>query len=140
MLNLARNEPQPRQVGAIAAEENIPRKFLEAIMTELGRADLVIGSRGKYGGYRLARPADLITFGAVMRVADGPLALIACASPNFYRRCDDCPDEVACALRRVMIQARNEMSAILDRTSLADAMDEPEMAELGEETLAMVGP
>lgn len=125
MLNLARNEPQPRQVGAIAAEENIPRKFLEAIMTELGRADLVVGSRGKYGGYRLARPADLITFGAIMRVTDGPLALIACASPNFYKRCDDCQDEAACALRSVMIEVRNEMSAILDRTSLAKAAEQP---------------
>ena len=85
MLCLAKAEPDSRQVSVIAAEENIPRKFLEAIMSDLGRADLVVGVRGKYGGYRLARPADLITFGAIMRVTDGPLALIACASPNLHR-------------------------------------------------------
>jgi Rrf2 family protein len=122
LLHLARNDPDSRQVALISAEENIPRKFLEAIMTDMRRARLVVSMRGKLGGYRLARPADLITFGEVMRVTDGPLALIACASPNFYRRCDDCPDEAACVLRRVMGHVRNEVSEILDRTTLTDAL------------------
>ena len=122
LLNLTRSDPDSRQVAAISAEENIPRKFLEAIMTDLRRARLVVSMRGKLGGYRLARPADLITFAEVMRVTDGPLALVACASPNFYRRCDDCPDEGACVLRRVMGQVRNEVSEVLDRTTLADAL------------------
>jgi Rrf2 family protein len=122
LLNLARNEPYSRHVAAIAAEETIPRKFLEAIMTDLRRAHLVVSTRGKLGGYRLARPADLVTFAEVMRVTDGPLALIPCASPNFYRRCDDCPDEAACVLRRVLGAVRNEVSEILDRTTLADAL------------------
>jgi len=55
-------------------------------------------------------------------VTDGPLALIPCASRNFYRRCDDCPDEGACVLRRVLGAVRNEVSEILDRTTLADAL------------------
>ena len=122
LLNLTRSDPDSRQVAAISVEENIPRKFLEAIMTDLRRARLVTSMRGKLGGYRLARPADLITFAEVMRVTDGPLALVACASPNFYRRCDDCPDEGACVLRRVMGQVRNEVSEVLDRTTLADAL------------------
>jgi len=122
MLNLARNSSRSRQVAAMASEETIPRKFLEAIMTDLRRADLVISTRGKFGGYRLSRPADLVTFGEVMRVTDGPLALIPCASRNFYRRCDDCPDEGACVLRRVLGAVRNEVSEILDRTTLADAL------------------
>ena len=124
LLNLARSEPDSRQVAVLAAEENIPRKFLEAIMTDLRRARLVVSMRGKLGGYRLARPADLITFGEVMRVTDGPLALIACASQNFYRRCDDCPDETACILRRIMGAVREEVSDVLDRTTLADALAE----------------
>ncbi|HEX4179437.1 MAG TPA: Rrf2 family transcriptional regulator [Caulobacteraceae bacterium] len=122
LLNLARNDPDSRQVAAISLEENIPRKFLEAIMTDMRRARLVISMRGKTGGFRLARPADLISFAEVMRVTDGPLALIACASPNFYRRCDDCPDEAACVLRRVLGAVRNEVAEILDRTTLADAL------------------
>ena len=122
MINLARSDVAARQVSAIAAEENIPRKFLEAIMSDLRRARLVESTRGKFGGYRLARPAGLITLCEVMRVTNGPLALISCASRAFYRRCDDCPDETACILRRVMGSVRDEVSEILDRTTLAGAL------------------
>jgi Rrf2 family protein len=125
MMNLARSETGSRQVSAIAAQENIPRKFLEAIMPDLRRGQLVQSTRGKLGGYRLARPADLITFGQVIRLADGPLALLPCASRNFYRRCDDCPDEASCILRRIMADVRQEVSEILDGTTLADALRTP---------------
>jgi Rrf2 family protein len=130
MINLARGDAGSRQVSAIAAEENIPRKFLEAIMSELRRAGLVESARGKLGGYRLARPADLITFGEVIRLTDGPLALAPCVSRNFYRRCDDCTDEATCILRRVLARVRNEASEILDRTTLADALVAPAAALL----------
>jgi Rrf2 family protein len=122
LINLARSDGGARQVSGISTEENIPRKFLEAIMSELRRAGLVESARGKTGGYRLARPADLITFGEVIRLTDGPLALVPCVSRNFYKRCDDCTDEAACTLRRVMARVRNEVSEILDRTTLADAL------------------
>jgi Rrf2 family protein len=122
LIHLARSDGGARQVSGISTEENIPRKFLEGIMSDLRKAGLVESARGKMGGYRLARPADLITFGEVIRITDGPLALIPCASRNFYKRCDDCPDEAACTLRRVMARVRNEVSEILDRTTLADAL------------------
>ena len=126
MLDLARAPAgKPRQVSAIAIEENIPRKFLEAIMSDLRQQGLVESTRGKLGGYRLTRPPGLITFGEIMRITDGPLALIPCVSHKFYRRCDDCTDEATCALRRVLGQVRNEVSDILDRTTLADALKGP---------------
>jgi len=125
MIDLARAPSGARRVSDIADQETIPRKFLEAIMSELRRGNLVASSRGKMGGYRLARPADLITFGEIIRLIDGPLALLPCASRNFYRRCDDCPDEGACVLRRVLASVRNEVSEILDRTTLADALNTP---------------
>ncbi len=124
LLNLARSDGGARDVGTISANENIPRKFLEAIMSDLRRARLVESTRGKLGGYRLARPADLITFGEIMRVTNGPLALLSCASRTFYRRCEDCPDEAICVLRRVLGKVRDEVSEILDRTTLADALAE----------------
>jgi len=130
MLNLSRAAGRTRQVSAIAIEENIPRKFLEAIMSELREAGLVESARGKFGGYRLARPAELITFGEIMRLTDGPLALVPCVSHKFYRRCADCADEAACALRRVMAKVRREVSDILDRTTLADRGGAMEMLEL----------
>jgi Rrf2 family protein len=125
LINLARSGGGSRNVSDIASEENIPRKFLEAIMSDLRRAALVESARGKMGGYRLARPADLITFGQIIRTTDGPLALLPCASRNFYRRCDDCPDEATCVLRRILADVRNEVSEILDRTTLADALRRP---------------
>lgn len=126
MLNLARLPVRTsRQVSLLAVEENIPRKYLEAIMSELRQEGLVESVRGKFGGYRLQRPAEVITFGQIMRVTDGPLALIPCVSHNFYKRCDDCVDENACSLRRVMARVRREVSDILDRTSLADAIASP---------------
>jgi Rrf2 family protein len=122
LLNLARHGGEPRVVSLIATDEQIPRKYLEAIMSDLRRAELVDSTRGWSGGYQLARPADLITFGEVIRLTDGPLALLPCASRNFYKRCEDCVDEAACAIRRVMASVRNEVSEILDRTTLADAI------------------
>jgi len=129
LINLARFGGAARGVSLISAEENIPRKFLEGIMADLRRGDLVDSVRGKAGGYRLARPADLITFGEVIRLTDGPLALLPCVSQNFYRRCEDCPDEAACALRRVMAVVRTEVSEILDRTTLADVLSRRALAE-----------
>ncbi|MDB5687194.1 MAG: transcriptional regulator [Rhizorhabdus sp.] len=123
MLNLARAvEHRPKQVSLIAIEETISRKFLEAIMSELRQAGLIESTRGKHGGYRLTRPPEKITFGEIMRLTDGPLALLPCVSQKFYRRCDDCPDEGACALRRVMADVRREVSDILDRMTLSDAL------------------
>jgi len=112
----------PSQVKAIAEAQNIPYKFLEGIMSDLRRAELVSSVRGKYGGYVLARPAHEIMFGDVIRAIDGPLAMVPCASINFYRRCDDCDDESLCAIRRVLRGVRNEVSEILDKTSLAAAV------------------
>jgi len=139
LLNLARHDPDQRGVSAIAQEEQIPRKFLEAIMTELRKAQIVESTRGWSGGYRLARPADLVTFGEVIRLTDGPLALLPCASRNFYKRCEDCSDETACALRRVMAQVRNEVSEILDRTTLTDALRGAGPIRLLDETAASPG-
>ena len=136
LINLARGDGSARQVSAIAADERIPRKFLEGIMSELRKAQLVESARGKTGGYRLARPADVITFGQVIRVTDGPLALVPCVSQNFYRRCEDCADEAACALRRVMARVRSEVSEILDRTTLADALTAGAPATLLEDRMS----
>lgn len=111
----------PCQVTAIAEAETIPRKFLEAIMSDLRRANLVNSVRGKFGGYVLARSPDEIMFGDIIRATDGPLALVPCVSKKFYRRCEDCVSEELCVIRKVMAGVREEVSAILDRTSIAQA-------------------
>ena len=123
LIHLARVAgANPVGTAAIAEAETIPRKFLEAILTDLTRHGLITSVRGKYGGFRLARPAAEITFGDAIRATDGPLALLPCVSKLFYRRCEDCPDEDACALRRVMADVREQVSGVLDQRSLADAV------------------
>jgi Rrf2 family protein len=123
LVHLARQDSSegPRQIAVIAASEQIPRKFLEAILVDLKRARLVESVRGQAGGYHLARPAEEISFGDIIRATDGPLALVPCVSKAFYRRCDDCHDEATCAIRHIMADVREGVSAILDQTSLAEA-------------------
>jgi Rrf2 family protein len=123
LIHLASKNPEkPHPTAEIAAASNVPRKFLEAILLDLKIAGIVHSTRGKLGGYTLARPPEEITFGDVIRVTDGPLALIHCASRKFYRRCLDCPDEQACELRKIMIEARDKLSAVLDNHTLAHAL------------------
>lgn len=109
------------QVGEMAVRQVIPRKYLEAIMGDLRRAGLVLARRGPGGGYRLARAPDRISFVEVIRAIDGPIALVPCASENFYERCGDCHDEATCAIRRTMVRVRTSAVAILEQTTLADA-------------------
>jgi Rrf2 family protein len=116
-------------VSDIAERENLPKKFLEAILLELNRNGLVRSRRGRGGGYALAKPADLITFGQVVRIMDGPLAPLACVSVNYYRRCDECHDEQTCEIRKVMRRVRDAIAAELDGTSLAKALAEGKMPQ-----------
>jgi Rrf2 family protein len=107
------------QLSELARLENIPVKFLEQILLALKNCGLLQSKRGKEGGYYLARPADAILLGQIVRVLDGPLAPIRCVSQIAYEPCT-CPDENICGLRMVMGDVRNAIAQILDNTSLAD--------------------
>jgi Rrf2 family protein len=109
------------QARDISTEQNIPKKFLDLIFFELRRHGLVQSTRGREGGYMLARPAAEISIAAIVRAVDGALAPLPCASVKFYRRCSDCDDEKTCEVRRLMREVRDAASAILDNTSLAEA-------------------
>lgn len=117
-------------IAEIAARERAPKKFLELILLELKRHGLVYSQRGRNGGYALARPAAAITVGQIVRLIDGPLAPLPCASLTGYRRCDDCADENTCAVRHVMRQVREAMATVVDTTTLADALAAPEQGRL----------
>jgi Rrf2 family protein len=110
---------QTALVADIASENQIPKKFLDAILSELRNAGFVYSKKGKGGGYMLARPPSEINVGNLVRTLDGPLAPIQCASRRLYRRCDDCVDEDHCAVRLVMLEARDAIARVLDNTSLS---------------------
>lgn len=109
-------------VNDIAVANNIPKKFLDAILGELRNAGFVQSRKGKDGGYRLARPADDIKIGHVIRVLDGPLAPLPCASRTQYQPCEDC-DEATCTVRHMMLAVRQAIAEVLDNRSLAGMRD-----------------
>jgi Rrf2 family protein len=110
------------QVSELADSEQLPVKFLEQIMHQLKDDGLVKSQRGKFGGYRLAKPTRQITIGRVIRLIDGPLAPIGCVSQTAYEKCT-CPDEAHCGLRMLMLDVRNAIAGILDRYTLADVVE-----------------
>lgn len=119
-------------VGDIAATNNIPKKFLDAILGELRNAGFVQSRKGKDGGYRLAKLPSEIKIGHVVRVLDGPLAPLPCASRSQYQRCEDC-DEATCQVRHMMLEVRHAVAELLDNRSLAamrDAANDDLAAEL----------
>ena len=117
-------------IGEIAAQEHIPRKFLEQILLELKRHGILVSKRGKLGGYALLMGADQITFGQVLRILDGPLAPLPCLSRIAYRRCPDCRNEADCEIRHVFAEVANSAREVLDRTTIADAILGPASAQI----------
>ena len=112
----------PIQIGEIADAQRIPRKFLTVILSELSREGLVGTKRGRAGGYWLERPPTEISYGDIVRITRGSLALVPCAARLGYHPCENCVDEAVCRLRAVMISVRDETANILDKVSLAEPM------------------
>ncbi len=122
-LGLARELGHERVSAAdLAQADNLPLKFLEQIFIQLREAGYVETQRGKNGGYCIARPMNEIKMGDLVRLLDGPLAPISCASRTAYQPCS-CPDETHCGLRMLMIDVRNAIANILDRYTLANVVE-----------------
>jgi Rrf2 family protein len=121
LAHLARLKPeQLAQAVDIAKTNEIPKKFLDAILGELRKAGFVLSRKGPTGGYRLAREPSQIKIGHVIRVIDGPLAPIACASRTAYQPCADCRSVEACTVRLTMAKVRDAISEVLDRMTLGE--------------------
>lgn len=110
------------QAIEIATANNIPKKFLDAILGDLRNAGIVFAKKGPGGGYMLARPASEIRVGDAVRTLDGPLAPISCASRTSFHPCQDCSDVTDCAVRLTMVRVRNAISDVLDRMTVADML------------------
>ena len=110
----------PVRLDTIAAAQNIPRKFLTVILSELVREGLVNSTRGRDGGYELALDPVDVRYGDIIRLTRGSLALVPCAARNAHEHCHNCLPEAECRLRGLMLTLRDEMAAMLDRMTLAD--------------------
>ena len=123
MLELARVEsgPDPGLSAAeIARRCRASLKFLEQVLTQLRAGGFVVSTRGRLGGYRLARDADDIYVGEISRLIDGPLAPAPCASLTQHRTCDWCEDEATCDLKTVWVQVREAIADVMDSASLGE--------------------
>ncbi|MEM0934056.1 MAG: Rrf2 family transcriptional regulator [Bacteroidota bacterium] len=110
----------PVQIAEIAEHENISLKFLESILLTLRRNGFLGSKKGKGGGYYLIKDPKDIPMTAVMRVLEGPIAMVPCVSLNFYEKCDDCPDENACSVNKLMLQVRDSALEVYRNNTLAD--------------------
>jgi Rrf2 family protein len=120
ILYIARNEAEDSSIFAseIAKNENIPQKFLESILRELCNQRILVSKRGRYGGYRLLRPPADISFTEIMRIMDGPVALMPCVSLNYYTPCDECKQEEHCVIRAVFLQVRDATLDIFNSATI----------------------
>jgi Rrf2 family protein len=120
----------PVLIGTLAREESIPLKFLEVILLDLKSHGLLESKLGRKGGYRLSRAPSTVTIGSIIRIMEGPLAPLPCASETAYKPCAECADVESCGTRIIMREVRDAMSEVLDRTTLADLLRRVESRRL----------
>ncbi|HEY0106944.1 MAG TPA: Rrf2 family transcriptional regulator [Rhizomicrobium sp.] len=112
---------EPLQIADIAGQARVPRKFLEQILLDLKKRGIVRSQRGRSGGYLIGKAPKDISFADVIRTIDGPLALAPCVSVTAYHKCEDCVDEATCAIRKVLLAARDATAEVLESRTLAQA-------------------
>ncbi len=124
LLYLAkRSEDGPILISEIAQSENIPQKFLESILLDLRKAGFLASKKGRGGGYYFHRSPEEINMAEVMRLFDGPIALLPCVSYKYYERCEECKEEETCGIRDVFLQLRNETVQLLKKATLKEIME-----------------
>jgi len=111
----------PVLISEISVKKKVPLKFLENILLELKRAGILESKKGKGGGYYLKKDPANIKVATVVRIVNGPIAMLPCVSLYFYKRCDNC-DENACGLHDMMIQVRDATLNILETRTLKDLL------------------
>ncbi len=114
-----RHDQGPVQIQDISDDQHIPKKFLEAILLELRHAKILESKKGKGGGYYLVKDPAEVNLMQVMRLIDGPIALLPCVSLNYYERCEECRNEKTCGIRDNLIAVRDETLKILGNSTLA---------------------
>ncbi len=116
---LAKQAPNtPTLISEISESENISKKFLESILLILKKNGILDSKKGKGGGYFLLKSPSDIKISTVIRVLEGPIAMLPCVSLNYYEKCDDCKNEESCSLNRLMAEVRDSTLKILENKTL----------------------
>lgn len=114
-----KDHSNPVLIGEISDQEGIPKKFLEVILLELRNAGILGSKKGKGGGYYLIKSAKAINMADVLRLFDGPIAIVPCVSEKYYKACEECVDEVTCPIREVFLGIRKQTVATLKENNFA---------------------
>ncbi len=114
------------QIAELASSENIPKKFLEAILLTLRNHGVLSSKKGPGGGYSLAVAPSSLTIGKVVRAFEGDLAPVQCLGDSSPAKCAECADMQTCGIRLVMAEVKSAVCSVLDRTSLADMIERSE--------------
>lgn len=123
LVELARSADRTPLPAAIIAERaHVPGKFLEAILLDLRKAGMIQSQKGRAGGHRLARLPESINAAEVFRLFDGAIALVPCATHNYYERCEECIDEATCGIRQVFLEVRAATVERLKDATIADLL------------------
>ncbi len=109
----------PFLIAEIAKQKKIPIKFLETILLQLRKAGILNSKKGKGGGYFFNQEPTVIQLSTVMRLIEGPIALLPCVSLNFYKKCSDC-NEKKCGLNKIMKEVRDNTLSILENRTVQD--------------------
>lgn len=118
---LARQEQHvPVLISEISASENISKKFLESILLTLKKSGVLASKKGKGGGYYLLKQPNEIKISSIIRMLEGPIAMLPCVSLNYYQKCDDCTNENRCSLNILMAEVRDSTLKILENKTLAN--------------------
>jgi Rrf2 family protein len=119
---------EPVLISELARAENIPRKFLEAILLALKNAGILQSKIGKGGGYYLAREPRNITVGSIVKVLEGGYAPVQCLNDASSSGCGECTDPSRCGIRLVMSDVMRAISSVLETNTLADMIERAENA------------
>ena len=117
------NSVDPVQIVVISESENISQKFLESILLTLRKNGILSSKKGKGGGYYLLKKSNEIKISTIIRLLEGPIAMLPCVSLNYYEKCDDCESEELCSLNKLMVEVRDSTLKILENKTLANFHD-----------------
>ena len=131
LILMTEHENSQLTIQQIALKKNIPKKFLEAILSDLKRAGILGSKKGKFGGYYLKRKASEVKVLEIIRLVDGAVAMLPCVSLNFYQSCGRCEDESTCMINKLFSAVRDETLKILSSNSLADLIAKPGILSAG---------
>jgi len=118
----AQPAPEALTIEEIARRSGAPKRFLEHILLEIRNAGIIASTRGRSGGYQLARDPQSVSISELLRMIDGPIAPLPCLSRSAYQRCEDCSDEQTCRIRKVFAEVFWSYLVLIESLTLADVL------------------